>query len=80
MTYLVSIILLGGSFGAVYGLSQAQLANATDRILSLVISIIISLINVILGRNFFIYIRGYSSINKTGKRFYLNKTSSKSRI
>jgi len=50
MTYLVSIILLGGSFGAVYGLSQAQLANATDRILSLVISIIISLINVILGQ------------------------------
>ena len=52
LTYTITIILLGVSFAAVYGLSQAQLENESNRALSLVISLIISLINVILGRKY----------------------------
>ena len=49
LTYTITFILLGVSFAAVYGLSQAQLANENDRALSLAISLVISLINVVLG-------------------------------
>ena len=49
LTYFVTFILLGVSFAAVYGLSLAQ-ENETDATLSLIISLIISLINVVLGR------------------------------
>ena len=59
ITYLVTLILLGLSFAAVYGLSIAQynsqLASASDAdagtdYLSILISIVISLINVVLGQ------------------------------
>lgn len=50
ITYLVTICLLGASFGAVYGLSIAQIANEGNSIISLLISIVISLINVIIGQ------------------------------
>ena len=51
ITYLVTAILLGVSFAAVYGLSRAQLNNKGNQVISLIISLVISLINVILGRN-----------------------------
>lgn len=51
ITYLVTIVLLGASFGAVYGLSRAQMATQGNMILSLAISGVISFINVILGSN-----------------------------
>lgn len=59
ITYLVTLILLGISFAAVYGLSVAQFnsqqasasnAEAGTDYLSILISIVISLINVILGQ------------------------------
>jgi len=49
ITFLVTFILLGISFACVYGLSLAQAENSGNTILSLVISITISLINIILG-------------------------------
>ena len=50
MTYLATLVLLGISFAAVYGRYRAQIDNKNNQILSLVISFIISLINVILLR------------------------------
>ncbi len=61
ITYIVTLILLGGSFAAVYGLSLAQYnsqqaaaanANSGMEYLSIIISVLISLINIILGRIF----------------------------
>ena len=52
LTYFVTLILLGASFAAVYGLSQAQLEYENNRALSLALSLVISLINVVLGRKF----------------------------
>lgn len=51
--------MLGISFAAVYGLSKAQLSNQDNRFLSIFISLVISLINVIISRKNFVKIRGY---------------------
>lgn len=59
-TYTFTLMLLGGSFGIVYGLSKEQNrltsgGNATDdtsRYLSIAISLVIAITNVIIGRNF----------------------------
>ena len=60
-TYLFTIALLGVSFAIVYGLSVRQneltKVDQTDdasRYLSIVISVVIALINVILGRKYFV--------------------------
>lgn len=58
-TYFITFLLLGLSFAAVYGLSIAQVENTENTLLSLAISVIISLINVILGRNYLFYFRGH---------------------
>ena len=50
ITYVVTIILLGISFAAVYGLSVAQVNNAGNTALAFLISMVISIINIILGR------------------------------
>lgn len=44
--------MLGASFAAVYGLSEAQLSKKDDRFLSILISLVISLINILISRNF----------------------------
>lgn len=58
---MVTLILLGASFAAVYGLSVAQYdsqqkaaanADAGTDYISIIISVVISLINIVLGRNF----------------------------
>ena len=59
VTYFVTLLLLGISFAAVYGLSQAQTSNKGNQILSLIISLVISLINVVIGRNFLHNFRGH---------------------
>lgn len=50
LTYTLTLVLLGVSFGAVLGLTQAQDKNSTNTILGFVISITIVVINVTLGR------------------------------
>lgn len=49
ITYTATFILLGISFAIVYGLSVAQINSSGNSILSLVISIFISLVNIILS-------------------------------
>lgn len=56
------MIMLGLSFLAVYGLSLAQQQNQTNSALSTIISIVITLINIIISRNFFIDFRNNSSV------------------
>lgn len=51
-TFTVTIILLGASFAAVYGLSLEQKNNANNRFISIIISLVISIINIVLGRKF----------------------------
>ena len=49
LTYLVTGLLLGASFGIVYGLIQVQ-ESSNNSILSYAITISITLINVLIGR------------------------------
>lgn len=57
-TFTITAVLLGACFAAVYGLSQAQKTVEADkndsnsRYLSIAISITISVVNIILGRNY----------------------------
>jgi len=65
MTFTVTAIILGLSFLAVYGLSIAQRDNANNRFLSILISLVISLINIIITqsiRYLSIYERDYTTI------------------
>ena len=50
VTFSITIIILGLSFLAVYGLSVAQLNNAGNSFLSILISLVISLINILISR------------------------------
>ena len=54
ITYTVTIIMLGVSFAAVYGLSLAQVNNSSNRYLSTLISLLISLINIIISRTYYL--------------------------
>ena len=67
ITYLATLFLLGVSFAAVYGLSQAQINNQNNQILSLVISVIISVINLILVRTLCCYFRGHQKAIDNGE-------------
>ena len=49
ITYIVTLCLLGASFGAVYGLSIVQIKNEKSTAISVLISLVISIINVIIG-------------------------------
>lgn len=51
-TFTITAILLGGSFGIVYGLTKAQDSAGNDRVLSIIISVVIALVNIIIGRIF----------------------------
>lgn len=65
MTFTVTVIILGLSFLAVYGLSIAQRNNANNRFLSILISLVISFINIIITqsiRYLSIYERDYTTI------------------
>jgi len=48
ITYFATLLLLGASFGIVYSLSIAQQRNPSNSVLSLAISAIISIINMVL--------------------------------
>jgi hypothetical protein len=48
MTYFVTLLLLGASFGIVYGLTALQ-ETLKNSILSIAISLSITLINIIIG-------------------------------
>ena len=50
-TFTVTAVLLGISFGIVYGLTKAQQANDDNRYISIAISLTISIVNAIIGRN-----------------------------
>lgn len=54
----MTVLILGLSFLAVYGLSEAQVKNSNDRFISILISLIISLINIIISRNYHLIGRG----------------------
>ena len=48
-TFSVTVLLLGISFGIVFGLTKAQESANDNRILSIAISVTISIVNVVLG-------------------------------
>jgi len=50
-TFTITALLLAGSFMIVYGLSKAQQSSDNDRVLSIIISLVITVINIVLGRN-----------------------------
>ena len=52
VTFSVTAIILGLSFLAVYGLSVAQISNSNNRFLSILISLTISLINMLISRSY----------------------------
>ena len=51
-TFTITVILLGISFAIVYGLTKLQQSKNDDRIISIVISVTISIINAIIGRKY----------------------------
>ena len=53
-TYFVTAVLLGLCFMAVYFLSVAQQNSGNDRVLSIVISVVIAVVNIILGGTYFL--------------------------
>lgn len=67
MTFTVTAIILGLSFLAVYGLSIAQRDNANNRFLSILISLVISLINIIITRIFYILFQNQSDTSASMK-------------
>jgi hypothetical protein len=58
ITFGISILVLGASFGAVYGLSKVQTdyakthSDVSNQYISILISLCISIINIIIQRNF----------------------------
>jgi hypothetical protein len=64
LTFTITVLMLGISFAIVYGLSLAQVQNSENRYLSILISLTISIINVIIGSNKLIYFRGDKIFNK----------------
>ena len=58
ITFSVTAVILGLSFLAVYGLSVAQINNSNNRFLSILISLTISLINMLISRKILINFRG----------------------
>lgn len=58
LTFFITFLLLGVSFGIVYGLSAAQLQNKKNTVLSLIISVFISGTNVGIQRKYYFIIRG----------------------
>jgi magnesium-transporting ATPase (P-type) len=53
-TFTVTAILLGGCFMIVYGLTKAQQNSNNDRAISIAISIVIAVVNIALGRAYFL--------------------------
>lgn len=51
-TFTITLILLGVSFAIVYGLTKLQQSNGDNRIVSIAISATISIVNVVIGRNY----------------------------
>jgi hypothetical protein len=49
LTYFILLLLLGGSFGIVYGLTILQMSDSSNQILSIAISISITAINILIG-------------------------------
>lgn len=49
-TFSVTAILLGGCFMIVYGLTRAQQSSNNDRVISIAISVVIAVVNILLGR------------------------------
>lgn len=52
LTFSATMIILGISFVAIYGLSVAQVKEADNIIISVVISIVITVINIVIGSKF----------------------------
>lgn len=48
-TFTVTAILLGGCFMIVYGLTKAQQSSNNDRVISIAISVVIAVVNILLG-------------------------------
>lgn len=80
ITFLITFLLLGASFGIVYGLSAAQLSNKSNTVLSFIISLFISLTNMIIQRKILCYFRGSQVYNPLLKRFYVNQPSDQLRV
>lgn len=77
ITYFATLILLGISFAIIYGLSLAQINNENNQILSLAISSVISLINVILVRNYPLICRGHPQAINHVKGLHRDQTPNK---
>ena len=75
MTFSVTVIILGLSFLAVYGLSVAQRNNVNNRFLSILISLVISLINIIITRKYFILFQSQSDISVFIKEITLQSST-----
>jgi hypothetical protein len=69
--------MLGVSFAIVYGLSVVQINNQDNRYISILISLAISLQNMIIGRKYYILFRGYKNFNSLLEKLHLNKASNK---
>lgn len=51
-TFTITVILLGISFAIVYGLTKLQQSKNDDRMVSIVISLTIGIVNALIGSNY----------------------------
>ena len=51
-TFTITAILLGISFAIVFGLTKLQQSKNDDRMISIAISLTISIVNAVIGRNY----------------------------
>jgi hypothetical protein len=75
LTFTITVLMLGASFGIVYALSDAQIKNASNRYLSILISLVISIINIIIGSNYLFYCRGYKILDKLREELHSDQAS-----
>lgn len=54
ITFTATALLLGASFGIVYGLSKAQQSKKDNQLISLAISVCLSVMNILIGCNSYI--------------------------
>lgn len=77
LTFSISAVILAISFVIVYGLSTVQMSNSSNPSISILISLSISVINLLIIRTSF-SLRGYKSAYKIRTRLHNDQLSNQS--